>query len=415
MIENRAPGSSLTGPLQHRERRSAVPAGTSPRIAGCVAAFLWRAAARRKFLLVALVLVGRPGTLSGQVRVSDFVITAGLTGEAWWGDFSAIAVPQFDSTESARAAVGEWSARGAFNLLNGSGRRVHATLDGGIRQSAAMGFQLRNYAPREQSGRLSMVYTEELGPGRLTANVTARSRRVIDHPPMPVYKTPGYDIYGVQAGYGKSVRTMNFELKLAGERADYKPPPALDHLDFLDRNSLVVEAVGERVFYVDDDDPEYFWALRLSGAYGRHSYPRQGEEILRVDNAMRLGTTFDLTMDRLEVTVTMNGTRSRSTSPRVEYNHGRLHVEAVWYWEKTDLSLTGTLARKRYTRPTQYALVAGEEADNASIFHAEISRTLGSRIYGGFRLGWRKVETNFSGAYYTRFGGGFSLRVRPWG
>lgn len=373
-----------------------------------------RAAGPRAWWLATVVLAWLPGGLAAQSRVNDFVITAGLTGEAWWGDFSAITVPQFDSTRNAIAAVGEWSASGEFNLLNGSGRRLHATLDGGIRQSAAAGFQLRNYAPREQSGRLSMIYSEELGTGRLRTIATARSRRVFDHPPLPLYKTPGYDIYSVRGEYVKNVRAMTYDFNVAGERADYKPPPGLGHLDHLDRNSVVVEARGARVFYLDDDR-DHFWALRLSGAFGRHSYPRQGGEVRRVDNAMRLGATFDLEMDRLVLTVTMAGTRSRSTSPRVEYNHGRVHVEAVYYWEDTDLSLTGTLARKRYTEPTQYALVAGEEADNASVLYAEIARTLGPRIYGGFRLGWRNVETNFTGAFYTRFGGGLFLRVRPWG
>ena len=373
-----------------------------------------RAVGRKTLRLMPVVLAGIPGALSGQLRVNDFVITAGLTGEAWWGDFSAVTVPQFDPTESAAAAVGEWGVRGIFDLLNAPGRRLQANVDAGIRQSAAAGFRLRNYAPREQSGRLSLDYTSELGAGRLRTTATARSRRVIDHPPMPLYKTPGYDIYGVQAEYLRSARAMNYELKVAGERADYKPPPGLPHLDHLDRNSVVVEARGTRLFYLADD-PDCYWALRLSGAYGRHSYPRQGGEVQRVDNAMRLGATFELKMDRLDVTVAMAGTRSRSTSPRVEYNHGRVHIEAIWYWEDTDVSLTGTLARKRYTEPTRYTLVAGEEADNASVLYAEISRTLASRVYGGFRLGWRKVETYFSGDFYTRFGGGLFLGVRPWG
>ena len=168
-------------------------------------------------------------------------------------------------------------------------------------------------------------------------------------------------------------------------------------------------------------DPEDYlderpnWAIRTFGAYGYHSYPRQGGEVQRVDHALRLGVTFRLRTGRLDVTATMAGTRSRSTSPRVEYNHGRLHVQGTWLWDDTDLSLVGTLARKRYIEPTQHALVAGEEADNASVLYAEVTRYLGQRVDGAFRIGWRKVETHFTGAFYTRFGGGFSLRVRPWG
>ena len=370
--------------------------------------------------LLLLTLSSNPSTLDGQSWVTDFVITAGLTGEAWWGEFSAITVPQFDSTESAKAGVGEWSATGVFSLLNVPGHRLVATLDGGIRQSAAAGFRLRNYAPREQSGRMTMEYNLNLGGGLVTTEAAARSRRITDHPPMPLYKYPGYDIYNVQSSYGKSVRGVNVDVKLAGERADYKPPPQLDHLDHLDRNSVIIEAGGSRVFYLAEDAEDYedetsYWAFRLFGAYGHHSYPRQGGEVQRVDQALRLGVTFGLETRRLDITATMTGTRSRSTSQRVEYNHGRLHVQATWLWDDTDLSLVGTLARKRYIEPTQDALVAGEEADNASVLYTEVTRSLGRRVSGAFRIGWRKVETNFSGAFYTRFGGGFSLSVRPWG
>lgn len=368
--------------------------------------------------LALLPLLTVPSALSGQSW--DFVITAGLTGEAWWGDFSAIAVPEFDSTESVKAGVGEWSARGVFPLLSGTRHRLEATLDGGIRQSAAAGFRGRNYAPREQSGRLTVTYDHSLAGGVVTAEATARSRRIIDHPPMPLYKFPGYDIYNVQTRYGKSVRAINVDLRVAGEQADYKPPPQLAHLDFLDRNSVIVEAGGSRVFYLAGDPDDYegprdYWTFRLFSSFGYHSYPRQGGEVQRVDHAMRLGATFALRTEQLEITTTMAGTRSRSTSPRVEYNHGRVQMQATWLWDDTDLSLVGTLARKRYTQPTQDALVAGEEADNASIFYAEVTRSLGAHVNGAFRLGWRKVETNFSGAFYTRFGGGFSLSVRPWG
>ena len=370
--------------------------------------------------LALLPLLAIPSAVSAQSRVRDFVITAGLTGEAWWGDFSAITVPQFDSTERAQAGVGEWSARGVFSLLRRSTHRLEAALDGGIRQSAATGFRLRNYAPRENSGRLTLTYEHLLGGGVATAEATARSRRIIDHPPMPLYKHPGYDIYNVQAGYAKSVRAINVDVKVAGERADYKPPPQLDHLDFLDRNSMVVEAGGSRVFYLDGDPEAYddardYWRFRLFGSYGYHSYPRQGRELQRVDHAMRLGAAFGLRTTKLEITTTVAGIRSRSTSPRVEYNHGRVHVQATWLWDDTDLSLVGTLARKRYIQPTQDALVAGEEADNASVLYAEVTRSLGPHVNGAFRLGWRKVETNYTGAFYTRFGGGFSVSVRPWG
>ena len=376
-----------------------------------------RRSARHSVAVLGLaVLLAIPGSLAGQSWIKDFVITGGLTGEAWWGDFSAITVPQFDSTESAIAGVGDWSARGVFGLLNGEGRRLEATLDAGIRQSAAAGFQLRNYAPREQSGRLTLIYADRFGPGDFTAEATARSRRVVDHPPMPLYKPWGYDIYNIQAGYRRSLRGMGVDVTLAGEQADYKPPPQLDYLDFLDRNSVIAEAGGTTVFdLAEDPEVRRELAFRFYGAFGYHAYPRQGEGVRREDRATRLGATFELKTYRLEVVATVSGTRSRSTSRRVEYNRGRVHLQAVWYWEDTDLSLEGTLARKRYIHPGVDALVPGEEADNATVVDMELTRTLGDRVYGAFRIGWGKVETNFTGAFYTRFRSGFSLRVRPWG
>ena len=382
-----------------------------------VAVSVSRRSARRVVpALAVLVLFSNPAPLSGQSWVENFVITAGLTGEAWWGDFSAITVPQFDSTESAVAGVGEWGVRGGFTLLDGPRHRLEATFDGGIRQSATTGFRLRNYAPREQSGTLSMSYARDVGGGVFTAEATGRSRRIVDRPPMPLYKSPGYDIYSVQARYWKRVRAISVDMKVAGEKADYKPPPFLTHLDFLDRNSVTFEAGGRRRFdFAADSEEEEYWAIRLFAAYGYHTYPRQGEGVQRVDHAPRLGTTFELKTARLLLDVTMSGSRNYSTSRRPEYRHGRLNVQAVWFLGDTDLSLVGTLARKRYIDPGQDALVPGEEADNASILYAEVTRALGLRVDGAFRLGWRKVETHFSGAFYTRFGGGFSLRVRPWG
>ena len=382
----------------------------------------WRSARWVVPALVVLIPFSSPAPLSGQSWVERFVITAGLTGEAWWGDFSAITVPQFDSTESAVAGVGEWGVRGGFTLLEGSRHRLEATFDGGIRQSATTGFRLRNYAPREQSGTLAMSFAHDMGGGVFTAEATGRSRRIVDRPPMPLYKSPGYDIYSVQARYGKRVRAISVDMKVAGEQADYKPPPFLKHLDFLDRNSVIVETGGRKRFdFAADSEEEEYWAIRLFAGYGYHRYPRQGQgepqmdHAPRVDHAPRLGTTFELKTARLLLDVTVDGSRNYSTSRRPEYRNGRLHVQAVWFLGDTDLSLVGTLARKRYIDPGQDALVPGEEADNASIFYAEVTRSLGLHVDGAFRLGWRKVETNFSGAFYTRFGGGFSLRVRPWG
>ena len=368
-------------------------------------------------------LPGSPAELSGQGRIQDFVIAAGMAGEAWRGNFSAIAFPQIDSTESAEAWIGEWSVNGIFTLLRREHSRVEATIDAGFRQFATGGFQLRNYAPREHTGRLTTRYWHHVAGGRagtFIGEATARIRGITDHPPMPLYLSPGYEIYRLAAGYRKSVRGLDADLTVTGEEADYTAPALLRSLDLLDRNSLTVEVGAGRRFYgtthAEDYPPEYS-GFRLFGAYRYHSYPRQVTEVVRVDRAIGLGGTYELRTERLDLRVTIDGTRNRSNSGRVEYNAGRVDVEmGLWeLWEDVGLSLAATLARKRYIDPGQDALVPGEENDNESSLYAEITRSLGRHVDGAFRLGWQKVETNFNGAYYSRFGGAFFLRVRPTG
>lgn len=358
-----------------------------------------------------------PAPAAGQGLVRDFVISGGLAGEAWRGDFTALAVPQIDSTERAVAWVGEWSANGVFNLFKREHSGLDATLDAGFRQFATGGFQLRNYAPREHNGLLETKYWHDLGGGRhgrLIGAATARIRAIADRPPMPLYLFPGYETYRLTAGYGRSVRDLEVDITVTGESADFVAPSLLRNLDLLDRNSMIVEAGGGRKKYLGTDSEDYS-RLRFFGAYRYHSYPKQGPPAPRVDHAVGLGGAYELQMERFGLTVTLDVTRSRSSSSRVEYNAGRLDAEMQWgLSEEMGLIVSGALARKRYIDPGQDALVPGEEADNETNLYAEITRSLGLGVDGAFRLGWQKVETNFTGAYYTRFGGGVFLRARPW-
>lgn len=359
-----------------------------------------------------------PATLAGQAQVRDLVISGGIAGEAWRGDFTALSFPQIDSTERAVALVGEWSANGIFTLFRREHNRLETTVDVGIRQFATGGFQLRNYAPREHGGFLTTNYWHEIGGGRLGTvfgEVEAQFRQIVDRPPMPLYLSPGYEIYRVKTGYRRSVRAATLDLTVTGEEADYAAPAGLPNLDLLDRSSVMVE-VGRGRRFQRHPDSERYSGFRVFGAFRYHSYPKQGAPELRVDRAAGLGGTYELGREQLEFKATLQGTRSRSTSRRVEYNAARLDVELqLWeLWKDMDLNIAGTLARKRYIDPGQDALVPGEEADNETSLYAELTRSLGLNVDGAFRAGWHKVETNFSGAYYTRFGGAFFLRVRPW-
>lgn len=353
-----------------------------------------------------------PAVADGQIRLRDLVITEGASLEGYLGNFAAITVPQIDSTEKAVAGVGEVSVRGILRLMGRENQSVDVAFDGGIRQFATGGFQLRNYAPREHSGTVETTYQHRIPSGSLTTHAGARFRSIADRPPLPLYLSPGYDRYTAGVSY---LHRGFLDLGVEGEVADYAAPKVLPALDLLDRSSLVVNAGVSKVYRSADPDRDDFWGLRLFSSYSYHSYPQQGQGSTRIDQALGAGAAFQGRWQRLSLEFTLEGTRSRSTSLRVEYNAARLSGRADWILgENTQVGLYGTLARKRFVQPGQDALVPGEEADNASILRAELTRHLGERVSGAFRFGWQKVETNISGAYYTRFGGSFFLRVRPW-
>ena len=365
-------------------------------------------------LLPLAVALAGTSPLAGQVRLSDLVITGGAAMEVYLGNFSAITVPQIDSTDSALAGVGHWTARGRVSFLPSGRRALALDFEGGVRQFATGGFQLRNYAPREHSGRLTMTYGQRLASGTFTTEATARVRSIADRPPMPLYLSPGYETYMAQVGYGKSLRP-DFDLSMAvtGEMADYAAPKALPQLDLLDRSSVIVRTEAVRTVR-DPARPDDISKFGVFANYRYHSYPKQGLGLLRVDHAVGGGVSYETDIERLILKLSLDGTLSRSNSPRVDYNAAVLTGELTWsLGSSTQLDIEGTLARKRYLNPVVDALVPGEEGDNASLLYAEITRFLSPEVDASFRFGWQKVETNISGAYYTRFGGTFFLKVRP--
>ena len=366
-----------------------------------------------QLLPIAMTLAG-VSPLAGQVHLSDFVVTGGAAMEVYLGNFSAITVPLIDSTDSALAGVGEWTARGGVSFLPAGRRALALDFDGGVRQFATGGFQLRNYAPREHSGRLTMTYGQRLAGGTFTTEATARARSIADRPPMPLYLSPGYETYTARVGYGKALRPgLDLSMAVTGERADYSAPKTLPHLDLLDRSSVIVRTEAVRDFR-DPARPEDFSQFGVFANYRYHSYPKQGLGLLRVDHAVGGGVSYEMETEALIVKLSLDGTLSRSNAPRVHYNAAVLRAELSWtLGSSTQLDIEGNLARKRYLNPAVDALVPGEEGDNASLLYAEITRFLSPAVDGSFRFGWQKVETNISGAYYTRFGGTFFLKVRP--
>ena len=368
-------------------------------------------------MLVAVALSAAGERLEGQIRFEDVVIGAGVTAEGYRGNFSAVTFPQIDSTNSALAGVGEWSASGTVVLLAREHQTLKVRFDGGLRQFATGGFQLRNYAPREYSGDLSVRHEQHLGGGSLVTDAMVKARSIADRPPMPLYLPPGYDTYGLSTLYRtRPLRTnIYIDVGVSGELADYAAPRVLPALDLLDRTSVTVTA-GARRLVRDSSRPEDLSGFRLFGAFSYSSYPKQGlGGVLRTDHALSAGGNYELVTERLGLHVNLHATRSRSNSRRVEYNAGSIDATALWgLGAFTQVSLYGKLARKWYTNPVQDLLVPGEEADNASVLYAGLTRFLAKDVDMTFRFGWTKAETNISGAYYTRFGGSFFLSVRPW-
>lgn len=365
----------------------------------------------------ALALAARGETASAQVRLDDVSFNMGVASELYRGNFSAITVPQIDSTERALAGAGDMGVRGRLTLLAQDRRSMRLDFDGGMRQFVTNGFQLRNYAPRELSGTLRGNYTQRYRGGTLVVAPTVVTRYIADRPPMPLYLPPGYNSAALDANYSRAVATgLAVYGRLTGELKDYAAPRVLPALDLLDRRSITA-ATGITKVFPGSSETRDQTILTFFGAYQYHSYPKQGGLGLpRTDDGLQAGSEFSL--DRREangfvLTLSANATRNRSSSRRVEYNAARIRATAaVELGADTQLDVEGLYAAKRYIHP-QEALVPGEEADNAAGVSAEITRFLGDGVRAGIGGGWIRAETNFSGDYYQRFSVSFSLTVNP--
>lgn len=358
-----------------------------------------------------------------QVRLENLSVTMGLRGEVYSGDgnFLAIAVPQIDSTEGALAAAGDMGATGTLILMARNDRSLRTDFNFGMRQFFTDGFQLRNYAPRELSGRLQANYAQRLGGGMLQIIPTFDSKHIADRPPMPLYLPPAYTAGAVVANYSRSIAAdLRLYGRLTGEIKDYAAPQNLPAVADLGRRSVSLEAGARKVLRGPPEtrNPEISdqSTVRFFAAYLHHNYPKQGLGLLRRDHAARLGGEF--TMDRRDTqgfffALQATGTRSRSNSRRVDYNVGRIQATgSVELGDDTQLDLQGLWAVKRYIHQHDW-LVPGEEADNATSVFAQVTRFLQEGMRGGVVVGWTRAETNISGAYYQRFSVSFNLTVNP--
>lgn len=366
-------------------------------------------------LATTLLCLHPPGT-QAQVSLHDLVVTGGVAAEGYRGNLEAAAVTVRDSSDAAAAAMGELAVRGELGLLRRPERRVDLSFDAGMRQFAASGFDLRDYAPREFVGSLNASGAQGLGEyGTGTMNVGFRMRSVRDRPPMPLYIQPA--VRSASGGIGFQTHLLEewtggarVRAELRGEWADY---PAVDYapqLDLLDFHSGGLELGAE--WTRQDSRMRAYTALDGE----RYQAQRTGDpdDPYRMDRIWRLGGRW--TRDGpLYLQFGLEGTLRRSNSLRPEYNALRLEsVASTQLPLGLSATLYATLAGKRYRHATEFArLIPGEEADNASVAYLSVGRAVAENLDSTLRLGWTRAETEIGDNYFQRFGLTVLLNYRP--
>ncbi len=368
----------------------------------------------KTFRLQTLVLAGflmGAGSLDAQVRVQDLVVTAGAAMEGYQGNLSSVTLPVVDPTDRASAAVGEFGARGRVFFVDNPVRGFRVDFDGGMRQFAASGFQLADYAPRELVGKVDGVYRQSLGNvGSLHAAFGFKGHSVVDRPPMPLFLQPGYGATNA----GMQVRFVEFggiqvDAQLMAEWADYQTHELFPQLDLLDNRSTRMELGGT---WGSD------WKVRFYGALRLADFQRQGTNLpsdpIRRDKAIEAGGIW-MYSGPVVAQLGASAIFNRSNSARPEYDAVRVrgNLAAPLPYDFT-ATLYASITGKRYKHEFEFArLVPGEEADNASVVYAALNRPIAPTLDAQVRFGWTRAETDIGGSFYERYGVSFLINFRP--
>jgi hypothetical protein len=297
--------------------------------------------------------------------------------------------------------------------------------DGGLRQFAALGFTVRDYAPREWVSQLSASYRERISQlGDLTLTGSYRGRAVEDRPPMPLFLQPGYaSARGSGRFRFRPIQGVSFDALVDLERTNYEAPRLPQPLDLLDRSSQGIE-VGAMTWNERDWSVRFFSGLRWS------QYERQGSFdpdnpaafTFRRDMAINLGARWALSPmpgeGEVFASLGVEGTLNRSNSLRPEYDAlsvtGDLFTPLPWW--SLGANAKAMLTWKSYVNEIPYVrLVPGEEADNASVVYFGLSRYLAMNLNAELRFGWTRAETDIGNSYYNRFGSTLLFNFRPGG
>ncbi len=353
-----------------------------------------------------------PASASAQSRL-DLVVTAGVSGENYDGNLASVTVPVVDSANDVGAAVGEFGLRARWNLLTRTNSSLTASFDLGMRQFLASGFEIRDYSPRERSGRLDLQFFQRIPTvGVLSLIGEARGRGIDDRPPMPLFLLPGYSRYQGTAQFTfLPIDGVTFDIAATGETSDFRAPDGIAQINLLDRDSRALE-VGAS--WGED------WRVRFFGSLLFSEYPEQASfdptDPYRRDRAVTLGGEWRYESSfRAEVGV--EGIVNRSNSRRPEYDafSGRALLGIPLPWWDMGVNLFAVVTGKSYVSRTPFArLVPGEEADNASVVYLDVNRPLAPNLDASVRFGFSRGETDIGDAYVQRYGMSFFLNYRPY-
>ena len=364
-------------------------------------------------VLAATAVFATPYPGQAQTRLQDLVLNWGGSVDSYSGNLSSVTVPIVDSTDHATAAVGEIGVRGLLSLYRSTRRSLDLSFDGGTRQHAAFGFELRDYAPREWAGSLAARFTQSLGGwGGLTVRSGVRGRSIKDRPPMPLFLQSGYSTLTGGIGLGtRPLGGVRFDAQADVERADYHAVSYLPQLDLLDRKVAGLE-LGAR--WGGPSTVRFYGGIRWS------EYPNQGSfdptDPFRRDHTARVGLEWTYPGD-VFAQVGVDGALNRSNSNRPEYDAVSLRALLTAPLPHAfSLNVFSVFTFKSYVHDTEYTrLVPGEEADNASVAYVQISHALASNLDGAIRFAWTRAETDIGDEYYQRFGASVQFNYRPLG
>jgi hypothetical protein len=368
----------------------------------------------RWLTLGVLFVVGLPEVASAQ-RWNELVVTAGVSGESYDGNLASVTVPVVDSANNVGAAVGEFGLRGSVWLLNRTNSSVLASFDLGMRQFLASGFEIRDYSPRERSGRAHLQWLQRVGGvGVLRVSADGSRRAVDDRPPMPLFLQPGYSrLSGTTQFTFRAVDGVIFDVVGDAEVADYQAPEGVGQINLLDRDSWGLElgaSWGEA------------WRVRFYGSLRHSDYAEQAsfdpEDPYRRDRAVTVGGEWRYDQSAaFRAEVGLEGIVNRSNSRRPEYDafSARALLGVPLPWWGLGVNLYAVVTGKSYVSRTPFArLVPGEEADNASVVYLDLNRELAPNLDASVRFGYTRGETDIGDAYFQRYGMSFFLNYRPW-